>query len=106
MTNKLVLYVCRIAIIDWDVHHGNGTQHMFESDADVLYISLHRYDNGFFFPGSEDGNYTQVGKGKGRGYNVNIPFNPKVRLFHVFRKNIPTDLVCERIFNDTIFVCF
>ncbi|XP_067934488.1 histone deacetylase 6-like [Watersipora subatra] len=67
----------RIAIIDWDVHHGNGTQHMFESDNSVLYISLHRYDNSFFFPGSEDGNYDKFGKGKGVGYNVNIPFNRK-----------------------------
>jgi len=65
--------------MDWDVHHGNGTQHMFESDDSVLYISLHRYDNGFFYPGSADANYDKVGKGKGEGFNVNIPFNSKVQ---------------------------
>lgn len=48
---------------------------MFETDDTVLYISLHRYDDGTFFPGSPDANYDQVGKGKGAGYNVNIPFN-------------------------------
>lgn len=41
----------RIAIIDWDVHHGNGTQLCFESDPNCLYLSLHRHDNGNFFPG-------------------------------------------------------
>ncbi|KAH7728092.1 CRE-HDA-4 protein [Aphelenchoides avenae] len=45
--------VCqRIAIIDWDVHHGNGTQLCFEADPSVLYISMHRHDNGNFFPGT------------------------------------------------------
>lgn len=72
------LFICRVAIIDWDVHHGNGTQHMFEEDDSVLYISLHRYDDGFFFPGSKDANYDQVGKGKGSGFNINIPFNSRV----------------------------
>ena len=65
----------RVLIIDWDVHHGNGTQHIFESDPNVLYISLHRYDDGKFFPESTDGNYTMVGSGAGRGFNVNIPWN-------------------------------
>ena len=51
---------------------------MFESDDSVLYISLHRYDDGYFFPGSPDGNYDKVGKGKGAGYNVNIPFSQEV----------------------------
>ena len=74
---------CRIAIIDWDVHHGdfiketlidsfymvilgNGTQICFESDSNVLYISLHRHDNGNFFPGT--GAVTDVGVAEGRGY--------------------------------------
>lgn len=42
----------KIAIIDWDVHHGNGTQLIFETDPNVLYISLHRHDDGNFFPGT------------------------------------------------------
>ncbi|XP_071441750.1 histone deacetylase 6 [Hetaerina americana] len=67
----------RILLVDWDVHHGNGTQHIFESDPKVLYVSLHRYDNGSFFPGSKDANYSVVGEGLGRGYNVNIPWNKR-----------------------------
>uniref|UniRef100_A0A8B9RKR6 Protein deacetylase HDAC6 n=1 Tax=Astyanax mexicanus TaxID=7994 RepID=A0A8B9RKR6_ASTMX len=65
----------RVLILDWDVHHGNGTQHIFEEDDSVLYISLHRYEDGLFFPSSEDANYDKVGQGKGAGYNVNIPWN-------------------------------
>lgn len=67
----------RVLIIDWDVHHGQGTQHIFEDDPRVLYISIHRYDNGNFFPASTDANYTEVGTGDGKGYNVNIPWNKK-----------------------------
>ncbi|XP_036435365.1 LOW QUALITY PROTEIN: histone deacetylase 6 [Colossoma macropomum] len=65
----------RVLILDWDVHHGNGTQHIFEEDDSVLYISLHRYEDGTFFPSSEDAKYDKVGRGKGAGYNVNIPWN-------------------------------
>uniref|UniRef100_A0A3P8WRL5 Protein deacetylase HDAC6 n=1 Tax=Cynoglossus semilaevis TaxID=244447 RepID=A0A3P8WRL5_CYNSE len=65
----------RILILDWDVHHGNGTQHMFEDDDSVLYISLHRYDNGVFFPSSEDGAPNRVGVGKGVGFNVNVAWS-------------------------------
>ncbi|VDK84368.1 unnamed protein product [Litomosoides sigmodontis] len=63
----------RVAIIDWDVHHGNGTQSCFEADPSVLYLSLHRHDNGNFFPGT--GAVTEVGVGPGKGYTVNIPFS-------------------------------
>ncbi len=54
---------------------GNGTQHMFEDDPKVLYLSLHRFDNGAFYPCSPDGSPKVVGKGKGEGYNVNIGWN-------------------------------
>ncbi|CAO1355069.1 unnamed protein product [Diamesa tonsa] len=67
----------RVLIVDWDVHHGQGTQHIFEEDPRVLYISLHRYDNASFFPKSTDANYTEVGSGAGKGFNVNIPWNKK-----------------------------
>ncbi|XP_067641178.1 histone deacetylase 6 isoform X2 [Eurosta solidaginis] len=67
----------RVLIIDWDVHHGNGTQHIFESQSNVLYISIHRYDNGTFFPKCKDADYDVVGKGTGVGFNVNIPWNKK-----------------------------
>lgn len=66
----------RIAIIDWDVHHGNGTQLCFEEDPNVLYLSLHRHDNGNFFPGT--GAVTDVGKGLGKGFSINIPFSGDV----------------------------
>ncbi|KAM3618744.1 uncharacterized protein V6R79_024434 [Siganus canaliculatus] len=65
----------RVLILDWDVHHGNGTQHMFEDDDSVLYVSLHRYDNGIFFPSSEDAAPDRVGVSKGAGFNVNIAWS-------------------------------
>ena len=58
----------RVAIVDWDVHHGNGTQHSFDSNQDVLYVSLHEYP---FYPGT--GWLDEVGEGAGRGTTVNIP---------------------------------
>lgn len=67
----------RILLVDWDVHHGNGTQRIFESDNRVLYISVHRYDKGNFFPGSKDAAATVVGSGDGVGFNVNIPWNQR-----------------------------
>uniref|UniRef100_A0A8C9W744 histone deacetylase n=1 Tax=Scleropages formosus TaxID=113540 RepID=A0A8C9W744_SCLFO len=64
------LSVSKILIVDWDVHHGNGTQEVFYNDPSVLYISLHRYDDGNFFPGS--GSPNEVGSGAGEGFNVNV----------------------------------
>ena len=61
----------RILIVDWDVHHGNGTQNSFYEDPRVLYFSTHRY--GFFYPGT--GSATEVGKGRGEGFNVNVPLS-------------------------------
>jgi len=69
------LGVGKVLILDWDVHHGNGIQHMFYDNPNVLYISLHRYDYGAFFPQSSDANYDMVGEGAGKGFNVNIPWN-------------------------------
>uniref|UniRef100_A0A672IQ56 Protein deacetylase HDAC6 n=1 Tax=Salarias fasciatus TaxID=181472 RepID=A0A672IQ56_SALFA len=65
----------RVLIVDWDVHHGNGTQHIFEEDSSVLYVSLHRYDNGVFFPSSEDAAPDRVGVAAGAGFNVNVAFS-------------------------------
>lgn len=59
----------KIAIIDWDAHHGNGTQHSFYSQANVLYISLHHYP---FYPGT--GSIEETGEGEGAGFNINVPF--------------------------------
>jgi acetoin utilization deacetylase AcuC-like enzyme len=58
----------RIAIVDWDVHHGNGTQEMFWRDPHVLYVSMHQSP---FYPGT--GEVDEVGEGDGRGYTVNVP---------------------------------
>ena len=61
----------RVAVIDFDVHHGNGTQDMFYSDPRVLYVSTHAYP---FYPGT--GALGEVGEGKGRGFTVNLPMPP------------------------------
>ncbi|XP_020772714.1 histone deacetylase 4 isoform X2 [Boleophthalmus pectinirostris] len=66
------LNVNKILIVDWDVHHGNGTQQAFYDDPNVLYLSIHRYDDGNFFPGS--GAPDEVGSGPGVGFNVNVAF--------------------------------
>lgn len=58
----------RVAIIDWDLHHGNGTQHIFYDRNDVLYVSLHQYP---YYPGS--GSADDRGIGRGAGYTINIP---------------------------------
>jgi histone deacetylase 6 len=69
------LGIKRVLIVDWDVHHGNGTQHIFEDDPTVLYFSVHRYDNGDFFPCSRDAAPEVVGCGRGQGFNMNVAWN-------------------------------
>ncbi|XP_035673909.1 histone deacetylase 6-like isoform X1 [Branchiostoma floridae] len=69
------LNVKRILILDWDIHHGNGTQHAFYTDPSVLYLSLHRYDQGKYFPYMDASNFSAVGEGKGEGFNVNVAWN-------------------------------
>jgi acetoin utilization deacetylase AcuC-like enzyme len=56
--------------VDWDLHHGNGTQHSFENDPSILYFSTHQYP---FYPGS--GALNEVGIGKGEGFTVNVPLS-------------------------------
>lgn len=72
--DKPELGIGRVLIVDWDVHHGNGTQHMFWNDPQVLYFSVHRYDDGTFYPIGNEGNYDKVGQGKGAGFNINVPW--------------------------------
>ncbi|KAI9496723.1 hypothetical protein BDB00DRAFT_936859 [Zychaea mexicana] len=89
-------FVERILILDWDIHFGNyktkamhdrerthdildtdsgnGTQQLTSSDGDILYISLHRYEKGTFYPQDKHGRHAYVGRGKGRGRTVNIPW--------------------------------
>ncbi len=64
----------RVLIVDWDVHHGNGTQHAFESRADVLVCSLHG-DPNWVYPGS--GFASETGLGPGAGYTLNLPLMPE-----------------------------
>jgi acetoin utilization deacetylase AcuC-like enzyme len=60
----------RIAIIDWDLHHGNGTQNSFYTSKDVLYFSTHAYP---YYPGS--GSLGEIGAGEGEGYTINVPLS-------------------------------
>ncbi len=61
----------KVVILDWDVHHGNGTQHLFYDEGRVLYISLHRFGDRWY---PETGAVDEVGEGAGAGRNVNIPW--------------------------------
>ena len=63
----------RVAIVDFDVHHGNGTQHIFEERSDVLYISIHERPGSIRFPGT--GKETEIGIGDGRGFTLNVPLS-------------------------------
>lgn len=73
----------RVLIVDWDVHHGNGTQDAFYEDPSVLYLSMHQYP---FYPGT--GHWQETGRGGGEGYTVNVPLPAGVgdagygRVFH------------------------
>jgi acetoin utilization deacetylase AcuC-like enzyme len=63
--------VHRVAIVDYDVHHGNGTSEIFYGSHDVLYVSTHQWG---IYPGT--GHYAETGEGRGEGYTVNIPLPP------------------------------
>ena len=62
----------KVIVFDWDVHHGNGTQDIFQDDERVMYLSIHRYDNGGYYPYmcKSSGEYFGVGEGKGFSFNV------------------------------------
>jgi acetoin utilization deacetylase AcuC-like enzyme len=64
----------RVLVVDWDVHHGNGTQNMFYGDPNVLFFSTHQFP---FYPGT--GSLREVGTGAGEGYTVNVPLPPGAR---------------------------
>ncbi|MCD5390524.1 histone deacetylase [candidate division NPL-UPA2 bacterium] len=61
----------RVLIIDWDIHHGNGTQNVFYDDPSVLYVSFHQSPH---YPGT--GSTEEKGEGQGKGYNMNFPLPP------------------------------
>ena len=77
----------KVAILDWDVHHGNGTQDLFYADERVLYLSVHQSP---FYPGT--GSVREVGEGGGKGFTANVPFalgSSGEALCGGFRRGIP-----------------
>ncbi|TGK00257.1 histone deacetylase [Leptospira langatensis] len=76
----------RIYILDWDVHHGNGTQEIFYDSDRVFFTSLHQYP---YYPGT--GSYSETGRGKGEGYTMNIPLpmgSGDKEYLHYFQENV------------------
>lgn len=65
----------KILIVDWDVHHGQGTQRAFYDDPRVLYFSIHRFEHGTFWPNLRESDYDYIGEGAGAGRNINVPLN-------------------------------
>jgi len=74
----------RVLIVDWDLHHGNGTQHSFYKDDQILYFSTHQFP---YYPGT--GDFTEVGQGKGKGFTVNVPLSighGDAEYYRIFKK--------------------
>lgn len=86
------LGVKRVVIFDWDVHVGEGTASIFYDDPSVLYISIHRFDLGKFYPGLI-GKHERIGESQGKGYNIQWPFNVPAH---------STDLIGDK---DYIYAC-
>lgn len=63
-------HIQKVMIVDWDVHHGNGTQHTFYDDPTVLFFSTHQYPH---YPGT--GRAAETGEGKGKGFTINVPLS-------------------------------
>jgi acetoin utilization deacetylase AcuC-like enzyme len=88
----------RVAIVDWDVHHGNGTQGIFFDDPTVFFFSMHQYP---WYPGT--GSRGEIGYGRGKGYTLNTPVKAQTsaaqqkRMFedsiNDIRKNFKPDLI-------------
>jgi acetoin utilization deacetylase AcuC-like enzyme len=78
--------VGRILIVDWDVHHGNGTQDIFYGDDQVFFMSMHRFP---FYPGT--GSETETGTGKGLGATLNLPIaygTPRQDILDTFARGL------------------
>jgi acetoin utilization deacetylase AcuC-like enzyme len=78
---QTVRSLSRLLIVDWDVHHGNGTQDVFYEEPAVLFLSAHRYGHGFY-PGT--GAADETGQGRGLGHTINVPlrFGISRRVYH------------------------
>jgi acetoin utilization deacetylase AcuC-like enzyme len=70
MVARTAMGLARVMVVDWDLHHGNGTQHMFERDPSVFFFSSHQYPH---YPGT--GHYTETGLGPGEGTTMNVPLS-------------------------------
>lgn len=68
MTARMTMGVARVMVVDWDLHHGNGTQHTFERDPSVFFFSSHQFPH---YPGT--GHLTETGLGPGEGTTMNVP---------------------------------
>ncbi len=92
----------RLLIVDWDVHHGNGTQDIFYEQPEVMFFSIHRYGAGFY-PGT--GAADETGTGRGLGYTLNVPvrFGTSRKDYHaLFTKALET--AAERIKPELVLV--
>jgi acetoin utilization deacetylase AcuC-like enzyme len=90
----------RVLIVDWDVHHGNGTQEIFESDASVFYLSLHQSPH---YPGT--GRETETGSGPGRGFTRNVELRARTsRAAYLERYESALDDVFGRFDPDFVLV--
>jgi acetoin utilization deacetylase AcuC-like enzyme len=82
----------RVLIVDWDVHHGNGTQEMFWEDGRVGFLSIHRWP---FYPGTGAADETGAGRGLGWIANVPVEFGTPVKEFHACFERALTDLAAK-----------
>lgn len=80
--------------MDFDVHHGDGTQDITYNKENVMYISMHRFDQGNFFPKGRNGGYEHLGEEAAAGFNVNIAFDHVVIWFS---KCLVIILLCCRL---------
>jgi histone deacetylase 6 len=94
--------VSRIAILDYDVHEGDGTHHVFDHHKDVLFISVHRYDRGSYYPGGAGGNFPNCGKGEAEGTKINIPLNTTSRKRRSYDFQAPGDNEYVYLYNRII----
>ncbi len=101
--------VKRILIFDWDVHHGNSTYEIYKDDPNVLFISLHRYDNGLYYPG-KIGALENIGGGKAAGTKVHVPWSMGCQshligtseYIHIFEKLLFP--ICQEFNPDLVFI--
>jgi len=85
---RTVRQLDRVLIVDWDVHHGNGTQDVFYEDGSVFFYSVHRFGHGFY-PGTGSADETGAGKGLGATLNVPVAFGtPRAEYHAAFRAGL------------------